>query len=286
LAQTKLLQTRGTNTNSQREVEKLGREFMQNLGLLNPTKPTKIGFWKRQFQVQGNSKQKVYDWIFGVILPVICFVFDPIVFKGNAWGVAVFGNYKPFAYLLSFVSIMAMAAWLIWGAKLKWLNGFLAGLFFIGGLISLGIGIVLIPFSLMGLIIMVGILGFTPLFTALVFLRNAFRAVQSSKTILEESVLIYSVAFGSIFSFVVPWVINVEIVKSLENIEKGDAQIVRAEAEKLKYVKPLVNFDNLALIYQRTSFENRQTDKMKAIAEVYNQLTGENVENKSRVLMD
>ncbi len=66
---------------------------MQQLGLLNPTKPTKIGYWKRQFQAQGNSKQRVYDWIFGVILPVICFAFDPIVFKGSGFeGVAMFAN--------------------------------------------------------------------------------------------------------------------------------------------------------------------------------------------------
>lgn len=260
-------------------------ELNKELGLeLFPA--IKVSFWKRQFQEQSTKAQRKFDWIFGVILPVICFVFDPIVFKGKAWGVAVLGNYKPFAYLLSFVSIMAIAAWLIWGAKLKWLNGFLAGLFFIGGLISLGVGIVLIPISLMGLIILVGVLGFTPLFTALVFLRNAFRAVQSSKTILEESVLIYSVAFGAIFGFVVPWVVNVEIIKSLENIKNGDAQIVRAEAEKLAFVKPLVNFDTLALIYQRTPFEDRKTDKMKSIAEIYSQLTGENVEDKSGVLMD
>jgi len=119
-----------------------------------------------------------------------------------------------------------------------------------------------------------------------VFLRNSFRAVQSSKTILEESTLIYSVAFGAIFGFVVPWAINVEIIKSLENIQNGDAQIVREEAEKLKYVKPLVNFDNLALIYHRSSIDDRKTDKMKTVADVYNQLTGENIEKKSRVLMD
>ncbi len=152
---------------------------MQQLGLNNLSNPPKIGFWKRQFETPANSKQKTYDWIFGVFLPVICFAFDPIVFKGGIGGAAMFANYKPFAYLLSFACIMAMAAWLIWGEKLKWLNGFLAGLFFLGGVISLGVGIVLFPFSFVGLIILIGALGFTPLLTAVIYLRNAFRALDA-----------------------------------------------------------------------------------------------------------
>jgi hypothetical protein len=78
----------------------------------------KIGFWRRQFQTEATKSQKKFDWAFGVILPVICFVFDPVVFKGGGFGVAFLGAFKPFAYLLSFVSVMAMSAWLIWGAKL------------------------------------------------------------------------------------------------------------------------------------------------------------------------
>ncbi len=242
----------------------------------------KNGFWRRQFQKTTESQRK-FDWFFGVIMPVICFVFDPIVFKGNTLGTAFLANYKPFAYLLSFVSIMAMAAWLIWGAKLKWFNAFLAGLFFVGGLISLGIGIVLIPFSLLGLIILVGALGFTPLFTSFVFLRNTFRALQTSKPFLEKSVLTYAVAFSLIISAIIPWTINVEIRKSMAAIENGNAQTIYNESRKLKFVAPLVNFDNLISVYQRSA---KGSEQSKAIAEVYNELTGEDIETKPFPFMD
>ena len=81
---------------------------MQTLGLNksggqnNSINQPKTRFWKRQFQAQSTEVQRTFDWIFGVLLPVICFVFDPLVFKGNAWGTAVLGNYKPFAYLYKF----------------------------------------------------------------------------------------------------------------------------------------------------------------------------------------
>ena len=246
---------------------------MSNNGLLNPTKPTKIGFWKRQFQAQSTSKQKVWDWILGVIMPVICFVFDPIVFKGNGLdGIAIFANYKPFAYLLSFTCVMAMAAWLIWGEKLKWLNGFLAGLFFLGGVISLVVGIILFPFSFIGLFILIGALGFTPIFTSVIYLRNAFRAFHASKMFLVKAVRNYAFVFGIIFSASLAWTINSEIRNALRWIEIGNPQVAYDESRKLKYLAPLVNFDNLTTIYRNTP---KNSEKSKVIAEIYEELTGE-----------
>ena len=221
-----------------------------------------------------------------MILPVICFVFDPVVFKGNILGAAFLGTFKPFAYLLSFVSVMAMSAWLIWGEKLKWLNAFLAGLFVVSSMISLGIGIILLPISLLGLFVLIGVLGFTPLLTSIVFLRNAARAFHSAKPFLEKRVLINSFILSAIFSLVIPWVLNVQIKNTLNEMARGDAQTIRAKAQDLKYVAPLVNFDVLALLYHRSAADGRETEKMKAIAEIYKEMTGEDIETKGRILMD
>jgi hypothetical protein len=185
---------------------------MAQSGINNPTKPMKIGFWKRQFQPQANSNQKAFDWIFGVCLPVICFVFDPIVFKGGSR--TILADYQPFAYVLCFACLTTMTAWLIFGEKLRWLSGFLAGLFFLGGAVSLGVGIVLFPFSLIGLIMLIGALGFTPLLTAIVYLRNSFRALHASKMFLVKTVRIYAFAFGIIFSASLAWTINSEVKNS------------------------------------------------------------------------
>ena len=256
-----------------------------NLDENNLIEPQKR-FWQRQFQVEATESQKKFDWIFGVIMPVICFVLDPTVFKGGVLGPAFLGNYKPFAYILSFVSVMAMSAWLIWGAKLKWFNSALAGLFLVGGIISFAIGFVLLPFSLLGLIVLIGALGFTPLFSSIVFFRNAFRAFQTAKPFLEKSVLVRSFALAAIFTAVVPLVINSQIKRVLDEMETGDAQTIYKNAGILKYTAPLVNFDKFALRYHRNAPEKRQTKEMQAIAEVYKELTGEDIETKGSVLMD
>lgn len=241
------------------------------------------GFWKRQFQTQSTGAQRKFDWLFGVILPVICFACDPIVFKGFGMGKgALLGNYKPFAYLLSFSLIMGMAAWLIWGAKLKWLNAFLAGLFLVGGITSLGIGVVLIPFSLLGLIVLIGILGFTPLLSSVVYLRNAFRTFQISKPFYEKRILVYSLFLSAIFSFVVPYVINVEIKRALDRMIKGDVQTIRSSADRLKYLSPLVNFDSLG----GRHCQSPNSEEHQVLAETYQQLTGKNIGSIDRPICE
>ena len=197
---------------------------MQQLGLNeNIEIETEKGFWKRQFQTQSTRAQRKFDWLFGVILPVICFAFDPIVFTNQTF----LGNYKTFGYVLSFVSIMAMAAWLIWGAKLKWLNAILAGLFIVGSVVSLGIGIIIFPISLLGLIILIGALGFTPLFTSIVFLRNSVRAFRAAKPFLERKTLVYSFSLAALLTAFIPPIANVEINK------------LKSEKVKIKISTPL-----------------------------------------------
>lgn len=242
-------------------------------------------FWRRQFQTESTKSQKIFDWFFGVILPVACFVFDPTVFKGDAVGVSYLGNIKPFAYVLSFVSVMAMAAWLIWGAKLKWLSAPLAGLFAVGSAVSLGIAVVLLPISLFGLIIVIGILGFTPFFTSIVFFRNALRAFKAARFFLERKVLIYSLVVSALFGAVVPYVFNKNVEHALAEIKSGDVPTMRANARSLKYVAPLVNFDSLKREY---FFKNKETERAEkaALAEIYLELTGENITNESGFSLD
>lgn len=248
---------------------------MQQLNLdENNIIETKKEFWQYCSQKDATESPRKFDWFFGVIMPVICFVFDPIVFKTNGFGTALLGDYKPLAYLLSFVSVMAMSAWLIWGAKLKWFNAFLAGLFLVGGIISLGIGIVLFPFSLMGLIIAIGALGFTPLFSSIVFFRNAFRAYQTAKLFLESGVLVRSFALGAIFSVVVPAVINMEIKRMIDEMINGDVRTIHTNARILKYVAPITNFDALTFNYSRL-YDSQYSEETKAITEEYKNLTGE-----------
>ena len=248
-------------------------------------KPTvKNGFWRRQFRAETTSAQKKFDWTFGVILPVICFAFDPVVFKGNALGPAAFGGvYKPFAYLLSFTSIMAMMAWLIWGDRLKSFVSILGGLFLLGSAISFIVGVMLFPLSLLGLII-IGALGFTPLLTGIVYLRNGVRALRSAKAYFPGHTLIYPSVLVVIFGFTIPFVINVEIDRSIQKIKFGDENVAAAEARKLRLLSPLVNFDVLANECFTEGLHEPRSPKNQIIASLYADMTGQRIEDRRRGL--
>ncbi len=138
-----------------------------------------IGFWRRQFQSNPTFAQRKFDWLVGVILPVICFAFDPIVFKTEG---GLLNDYSTFANLGSYVAVMSMMAWLLWGKGLASLTALVAGLFFSAAIVSFAIGIFLFPFSLIGLIVIVGALGFVPFFLSFSLLRNSVRAYRSAES--------------------------------------------------------------------------------------------------------
>ncbi len=167
-------------------------------------------FWRRQIGPQITSGQRKFDWIFGVIMPTICFFFDPIVFS-NGWKIndqALLGGIKTMAFVLSFTAIIAIMASLLFGEKLKWFNGFLAGLFATSAGFSLLVGILIAPFSLLGMIFLIGALGFTPLFTSFVFFRNAVRTFGAAEPFMERTALIYVTLLTALASAVIPYLFN------------------------------------------------------------------------------
>jgi len=230
-------------------------------------------FWGRQFQKEATRSQKMFDGLFGILLPVACFAFDPAVFKtSEIWGAHPYlGHIKPFAYLMSFVSVMALMAFLIWGAKLKWINGFLTGFFLVGGIISFGIGVVLLPISLFGLLILIGALGFTPLITALVYLRNSVRTYKNAIPFLSKRNLLETAILAALFGSITPAAVNFEINRKFEKIRNGDAHSVYENARYLNLVAPIIDTSSLIEDY---NVSETSEEKRKALSDVYKQLTG------------
>jgi hypothetical protein len=168
------------------------------------------GFFRRQFSSIPTIAQKKFDWTFGVGLPIVCIAADPIVFR--SWGFredGLLSGYTIFCYALSSVSILAMAAWLLWGNKLGELRPFLGGLFLVAAAISTLVGVVISPLSAFGILFYgLGLLGFVPLFSGFVFLRNAYRAVDSAADDLPLRYIVRAAMLAVIYSLIVPFVLN------------------------------------------------------------------------------
>jgi hypothetical protein len=171
-------------------------------------------FWRRQFGANVTTGQRKFDWLFGVILPVACFFFDPIVFnRGSFHEGPILAGAKDFAYALSFASVMGTMAWLIWGERLRSFSIALSGLFAVSAGIALMIGLAIAPYSLLGLIIVIGVFGFTPFFTSFVLLRNSVRSFKVADVHLSPFTLFNSFILAVLASGIIPYLFQITLGK-------------------------------------------------------------------------
>ena len=123
------------------------------------------------------ERRIAFDVAFGIVLPVVCLVADPGIFRGGGVMPPVLGGYAAAAYAFILPAMAVLAVWLVArkGALL------LAGPLLAGGVVALGIGVVLLPLSLPMSLVLIGLLGLVPFGTAVAFLRNGVRAVRAAR---------------------------------------------------------------------------------------------------------
>lgn len=139
------------------------------------------GFWRRQFDDAPTRAQGWFDVIFGVVMPVFCFYFDPVVFRGgfvNDDGLYAAARF--YAYTISALEMVALCAWLSAAGRGGRGPAALAGVLFAGAMFAFVVGVAILPWSAVGLIVLIGALGFVPFLTALVYMRNAWRAANAA----------------------------------------------------------------------------------------------------------
>ncbi len=145
-----------------------------------PQSGSPTDYWVRQFTPPATRRQRVFDLIFGLVMPVVCMIFDPIVFKGSGLfsGEGILGELRWLVYVGLAVELIALGIWLQYGERLGRWRDVVGGTLLGGAVVAALIGVTIFPLSLIGILfILVGTLGFTPLFTSLVLARNAARAL-------------------------------------------------------------------------------------------------------------
>jgi hypothetical protein len=121
-------------------------------------------------------KRFIVDLLGGVILPLFCLAYDPGIFvEGGALSVT--------AWLAVVFQMGVILTWLLVGPWLRRASSYFAGLLSGGAGIAFLIQLPLLPISLIGLIVGLGIVGFTPTLTGLVFWRNFRSAWRLGKRV-------------------------------------------------------------------------------------------------------
>ena len=228
-------------------------------------------FFRRQFKRRVTSSQIVFDIAFGLILPLACFVFDPLVFKGGQQMNGPMLEFaRPFAYLLAAVSMTSFVIWIICSEKLRWLNIPLSGILFTGSIVSFFVGFFILPFSLLGLVLVVGALGFTPFVTSFVYLRNGMRAFNLARETEVSRIFMSGVLLASLAAFIFPAIFNLKLNEMVYKITHGDPATIETSTATLKYFSIFVGMDPVVNEYIR---EEHPSIK-KALKNSYNEVTG------------
>jgi hypothetical protein len=182
-------------------------------------------FWRRQFDDSTTRAQLRFDVIFGLVLPVLCFVFDPVVFRGGiVGGDGLYHRVRLFAYAASALEIATLACWLFLVRGFPAWSRPAGGVLAAGALFSFALGLAILPLSLIGLVFAgVGALGFIPFITAVVYLRNARRALRLNRTSIPvRGGAAVSFAFGLAFALGMPAV-----------SQRGATRVVRRASEEV-----------------------------------------------------
>ena len=157
-----------------------------------PDKP--LRFWRRKFKRLFAYGRSAFDPFFGILLPLLCVAIASN--WGTNWRMVGEGEYSIFGSSEFTIGIGALGYYLIF----RHASALLGDVLLAGGIFSFLLGLVLLPFSIIGLCcgFIISILGFTPFITSFVFFRNGRRcwlqSYQSSSRKHSASMTIFVAA--------------------------------------------------------------------------------------------
>jgi hypothetical protein len=241
-------------------------------------------FWKRQFSEENTPWQDWFDIGFGIIAPIVCLIFDPAVFRdGFLSGRGYLSNIRLFAYLSIGIGITTLSIWLLFKTKSSILAGFVSGIFLVGALLAMALGIFLLPVSIFGLLVVVGILGFTPFLTAFVFLRNGVRAIRMIQSSTKRALLVVPMVLGVTLVIGIPlriqWKTSALVSQSISTIIHSDKEEeIDQAADRLQTAFWCSDYcyDEVVWVYD----EEVNEEKRQLMSSAYKKVTGEEIEER------
>lgn len=252
-----------------------------------PNSDRPVGFGRRQLADKPTRAQTFFDVSVGIILPVVCLALDPLVFRDGGWGFGpLLGAFKLLAYAFIALEIAALAAWLALGGRAGVWCGALGGAMTAGALFSLVVGVLLLPFTLMGLVFVIGVFGFSPFLTALVYWRNGRRARRESARFLTGGQRRRLPLVAALLALALPAFAQLEVsrlvARTLPDLTGADARRAKSAADTLELVGLIAEVDLDPVVREYS----KETDaaRKERLAFAYSVVTGRDIEHRLSIL--
>ena len=139
-------------------------------------------------------------------------------------------------------------------------------------------GLVLLPFSLIGLMVVIGVLGFVPFVTAVVYYANAVEAYRDARGVAGGARLRGSVLVGALLVIGVPGAAQTGVSLAVRSAMRDVAAGSSSAMAKLRALYRFAPRDSLVWAYE----EERDPVRQQRLADAYTELTGEDVESAAR----
>ena len=236
---------------------------------------TRPGLWRRQFLLPPTRAQTVWDFLFGVALPLGCLAGDRILFgrRHDFFDGSIFGPAQVFAYAFILTQVILLGAWILLRRKVTRSAAYFAGPLLAGWLFAFGLGVILFPFSVVGLLAIIGALGFSQWFAGFVFFRNwrmARALAPASSRQRRPWLVIAGIAFA--------------ITPALALQARGD-YLVRRLVENPLSSRRLEQASRFPLLRTAPLVEAWQSekdpDRKVALSRAHERLTGQSIEMRS-----
>ncbi len=238
------------------------------------------GFWERQFSRESTRAQSIFDVLLGMIGPVLCFAFDPFVFKGGIFGPPFYPQYQLFVYAFSALEIAVLGLWLASGATGRFPKQLAGGILLWGGIMSAAVGLILLPFSVIGLALGIGLFGFTPFLTAIVYLRNGVRAwhsdAEKTSIHLRATAVLASLLIIGGLPFLMSYSVHVFAASSVTEIVTADSRHAVAAAQRLRPMSLFADYELERLIQAYAA--EPDPGRKELLKTCYQEATGKDIE--------
>ncbi len=131
----------------------------------------------------GMLHSSTFSILAGIIGPIVCFALQPLLLRGDDLvpPLRFINVFWLFGYGVIGLEMLVLALSLAVGTRLGAWNGLISGVLFAGALVAGGLGVVLLPFSLIGLLLIIGALGFAPFLTAAAYSAKAVEAYRQAR---------------------------------------------------------------------------------------------------------
>lgn len=155
-----------------------------------------------------------------------------------------------------------------------------------GAIISFAIGVMIFPLTLIGILFVIGLLGFVPFITGFVYLRNALRAISHGGPAASQSPRVATVLFSAVIAIGLPasaqWTVTEIVKQSIAEILDQNSGSVDVPVARIKRLHLVVDTDRIVREYEKES----NMVLRERLGRAYKGITGEEIDRRLRVLND